>query len=72
MNFRAMSIEELAGYLQAETSQARFINGAKEFIRKFLSTQYYTEDEYEEAVEKALNRGRTEGRKEAMEDAGLV
>jgi len=71
MNFRSMSMDELAGYLRAETRHARFINGAKEFVARFLTTQYYTEEQYNEAVKKALARGRDEGYQDAMDDNGI-
>ncbi len=69
MNFRNMSMDELAGVMQVERNHKRFIDAAKQFVTKYLTTDLYTIDDLEKKVDEARDEGFSKGWDEGYAEA---
>jgi len=71
VNFRNLSMDELADVIINEPDQDRFNDAAKEFVRKFFANESYSMDELqakcEEASDTAEELMQNQCRKEAQE-----
>lgn len=61
MNYRNMSMDELAGVLQVETNHKKFINASKAFVTKYLQASLLTEEDVTDRLKQAEQIGYERG-----------